>query len=520
MKKTISLLLALLMLAPTVLASCADSKTDETQGNTNTPSGETEIGDTAESSDNPYYDGYVDPFTDLKFDGRTFTVHNSINAATATMQSSSYLIEGPEDYVGDGASDKAFERNGYVENLLEVDLVFDDYDYGYGDVAANIRQLMSTGDTTYDLIINDIFGLAPIVTENLFAKVDDGAYFDFSNPWWYDNFMSDISLNTNVRFMLAGDFFIDLLRTAHALFMNKNVYIDNQLGDGDPNAVYQTVINGEWTLDKFNELISQCYHDTNGDGLKDEHDTFGFVAMPSWGPVLPFIIGGDPGFIERDAEGYPVIIVNNERSTQLVEKILAAYNNEANLVGVVEEQPTMDIFTEGRALFIGYQRLGTLENAQLRDSEAADLAVLPYPKLDELQKNYVTSAHDTSELGFIPVTVGGERLDFVSAVVEVLCRETYAKVLPTYYEESLKVRYTRDEASAQMIDIIHDNFGNGFPLAYSNALNGIFLKGTFGDTVTANDNSFASRMKSNQKVSNKLLGTLIDNFEKMLAENE
>ena len=79
------------------------------------------------------------------------------------------------------------------------------------------------------------------------------------------------------------------------------------------------------------------------------------------------------------------------------------------------------------------------------------LGVVPYPKLDENQKNYVTSTHDTAEIGVIPVTLPPTALDYISAVVEVLCRETYKNVLPVYYESSLKMKYTRDDTSAKMV---------------------------------------------------------------------
>ena len=43
-------------------------------------------------------------------------------------------------------------------------------------------------------------------------KFYDGEHFDFAKPWWYEDFMEDISIKTSMRFMLAGDYFIDLMR--------------------------------------------------------------------------------------------------------------------------------------------------------------------------------------------------------------------------------------------------------------------------------------------------------------------
>lgn len=224
----------------------------------------------------------------------------------------------------------------------------------------------------------------------------------------------------------------------------------------------------------------------------------------------------DPGYAFNEQD--PIIAVNNERSYLLTEKLNAILNNDATGIKVFSEneQATIDTFTSGRALFIGYQRLGSLESDNLRSAET-DIAILPYPRLDELQKDYVTSTHDTAELGFIPIAVPAEDLSFVSSVIEVLCRETYNQLLPAYYESSLKVKYTRDNTAAQMIDIIHDHYGNGFALAWSNALSGILLQNTFSSCIENNNTDFASKCKSMEKPANKQLEKIIS---KMIALEE
>ena len=85
-------------------------------------------------------------------------------------------------------------------------------------------------------------------------------------------------------------------------------------------------------------------------------------------------------------------------------------------------------------------------------------------------------------------------------------------VLPAYYETGLKVKYTRDNESAQMIDIIHDNIGNGFVLAYDDALNCIFMKNVFYVPLSNKNTNFASAYKSNEKPAQKKLDKMIDTF--------
>lgn len=516
MKKQLSLILALLMLLPTVIA-CAESKenTEETTpATTTTPSADATVEEVVEEDTNPYYEGYVDPFTDVSFDGETLSIYTSVNQR-GTLTSSNYLIEGPEELTGDLAPDAAFDRNLDVMERLNIDIYYEHADYAYDVVASNIRQLLQSGDSSYDLIINDIYGLAPITPEGLFHNAYNGKNFNFDAPWWYDDFMNDISVNSNMRFMLAGDYFIDMLRCSHCLVMNKDMYTDMY---GDPEDVYAMVLNQEWTLDNFKMLMENCYLDLNGNGVHDAEDQYGHVAFEYWGASIAWTISADPGFIARDEEGYPYITVNNERAISYTEKLNSIFNNNATGMALTggDEAKTENIFLEGRSLFLDYQRLGSLENASLRDAEI-DLAVLPYPKLDELQDDYVTSTHDTAELGFIPVSVSYDRLDFISTVLEVLCRETYAQVLPEYYESSLKIKYTRDNTSAQMIDIIHDHFGNGFALAFSNGLNGILL-GPFSDAVSANSTDFVSKYKAKEKAADKLLEKMIEKFEDMKEE--
>ncbi len=497
-------MLALLMLAAS--ASACASTSDEGEGGalpgagSNTPSAseieaETEV---------------PDPFAGVSFDGRDFRISTSVNAATSTLQSSNYLIEGPEELTGDAASDAAFQRNLDVMEALDINLVFTETNVSYDGVATLIRNYIQSADDVFDLIINDILGSAPLTVEGSFYNALDMDNFDFDQPYWYKNFMSDISMNYNYQYMLAGDFFIDVLRTSHGLLFNKSTYT-NVFGNGD--EVYEMVLNGEWTYDKMISICEGAYLDTNGNGSADKEDMYGYVAYQAWGPMIPFLISANPGFVERDEQGYPTITVFNERSLALTEYLIKIFTSSTSgtLSVFNDSQPdTISNFTSGLSIFIGDQRLGSLEYAAFRDMED-EISLIPYPKMEE-SDSYVTSAHDTSEIGLIPITAQPNSLDFISTVIEVLNRETNEGVLPEYYENALKVKYTRDNVSAQMIDIIHDSLGNSFPLAWSGELSQILMQNTFYSAVVGNGD-FASKYSSLEKVASTQLEKIIESFE-------
>ena len=125
--------------------------------------------------------------------------------------------------------------------------------------------------------------------------------------------------------MMASDFMIDTLRTAHCLVYNKDLYT-NLYGDGD--ALYDTVLAGDWTLDKMIELVNSAYIDTNGNGQKDIGDTFGFGVHQDWGPFIPFSVSLGVEYLGRDAEGYPTLTMNNERTVLMCDKMYTLWNGQ------------------------------------------------------------------------------------------------------------------------------------------------------------------------------------------------
>lgn len=496
------ILCALLSLSLCVgnLAGCAQKEQPENDASTNiTPN------DTAETETEE-----VDPFAGFDYNGQSFRIYTSTNDASDSLTSSNFLIEGPEELTGEAASDAAYERNAYVEELLNVDLSFTQCDLKYDAVQNDVRTYIMAGSDDYELIINDLYGLTALTLEGMFYSADDGEYFDFTQPYWYGNFMKDIAFREGDTFMMASDFIIDTLRTAHCLVYNKDLYT-NLYGDG--NALYDIVLSGDWTLDKMTEIVNGAYIDTNGNGQKDLGDTIGFGACQDWGPFIPFAVSTGVEYFGRDADGYPTLTMNNERTILMCDKIYTLWNSiGTGALSMFKDDQTLVLeqFAAGNMLIIGYQRLGSLETDYLRSSEH-EIGVIPYPKLDDKQENYITSAHDTSEIGLLPKTMPQERLSFVSAVLEVLSRESGANVLPVYYENSLKIKYTRDTESARMIDIIHDGIGNCFVLAWHQPLN-TFLQGLI-HSAAMNQNTFSSKYASMEKTLQEKLSTMIESYK-------
>ena len=185
----------------------------------------------------------------------------------------------------------------------------------------------------------------------------------------------------------------------------------------------------------------------------------------------------------------------------------------SNGTGIFDEANLLEAFVNDQAMLIGYQRLGSLENMRHMEHDAG---VIPYPMLYASDKQYNTSSHDTTEVGVILTTSIG-KMDFISAVLEVLCRETGKTVMPQYYEVSLKIKYSDDAQAGAMIDIIHDNFRNVFELAYDYAI-GMPIQSVIYGTIANKSFSVSSKLAKTEKSCQKKIDKLIAECEKNFVD--
>ncbi len=497
-KKSLSVLLATVTLlsATAIFAGCGETVENPAEDSANTSVIESDAAET-------------DRFANVDYDGRTFNVYTSTADDDGGQGCSNFLIEGSAKTEGNLVNDAVLERNVTVEEILGVKLEFTPTDISFDAVAGDIRKLTQSGTDDFDLIINSIFSFSDLLIEGHFRNVlDEECAFDFDQNYWYKDYMEDLRLMDGYQYILAGDYFIDVIRSAHLLLLNKELYKDYY--NSSANEVYDIVSNYEWTFDRLNQMCTGLYADLNANNEVDAGDQFGFMTASYWGGAIPFMISGNPTYITRDEDGIPTIsIQEGDRANQMAAAMSEIFNNEDASVGKTEVNNLLLAFTQNECLILGYQRLGALENTILRSMEG-DAAVLPYPMLYASEKKYVSSTHDTTRMGAILTT--SKDIEFISTVTEVLCRETANILMPKYYRESLQVQCVDDEKAAAMIDIIHDNFGQSFILAYNASLGSQILQSF--TTAVQDKREYSAVFAGHSKITNKNLQKKIKQFEK------
>ncbi len=408
----------------------------------------------------------------------------SATRAPAGMASSNCFLEGEQNTAGT-INEAVHERNTAVELELDVALTFSHADADKSDIQSEIKRLVMSGTDAYDLVISELLPFASLANDGTFRNILSSEFtgFDFENkPYWYKEYMDDLRLVNGYEYLLAGDFFIDVLRSSHLLLFNKEMYRDHYRRD--PGEVFEWVLNYEWTYEKLNGIITDMYLDKNGNSRRDYGDRWGLSISDLRSAKIGFIVSADPGLVSRGEDGTPRIVLGDtSRMADLTQRLTLLLFNSSCYISDAAGGNSLRDFTEGSALLCEGHWLGSLENTALPDMKEG-AGVLPYPQLYASDKRYITATSNTANVGAVLLTAKDEA--FISTVIQALSRETASRLIPKYYRDALKLRYDADPYTAGMIRILHDNIGGSFMLAYGNqAIDGSGNPvGTVSESVT------------------------------------
>lgn len=430
-------------------------------------------------------DGFVkDNLPDLDYDGRTVTFLAGI--ANDVVEFST------EEETGDVVNDAVFKRNQAVSERLNVELVFQEEPNTYNERATFVNKLTSSimaGEKAYDAVAGYSMSIASLASNAMLLPLNDYSYIDFSKPWWSDNLLSQAKLNGKLYFA-SGDISTKMICSMFAVFFNKSLINDYNLDNP-----YELVLDGKWTLDKLIEMSTGIYSDVNGDGKKDIEDKFGFYGSQVF--MDGFYFGSGLKVTDIATDGSPVISEDfrgvNGKIQSLLEKLTGfLHNSEDVYAPSYSNAPDHQLFIDNTILF------STLEvryaTSELRDVPF-EFGLLPYPKFDEAQDNYYTTMSFPYTLYGIPLDA--EEPEMSAAVLEALASESYRTVSPALFEIALKVKYSHDDDTAKVYDILKSSVVFDIGRVFNDSMGGMTYS-IFRDSVVNNNPNWASTFASKQ----------------------
>ncbi|MBQ8400459.1 MAG: hypothetical protein IJX14_00875 [Clostridia bacterium] len=435
-KNAIIALLLAAMLLP-ALASCGDSETvAETTNTADTTAVETEKETTAEEARN----AISDEIEDEDFGGRDFIV---LGSDEQNFGSFIYV----EELTGEVLNDAVYNRNLQIEERFNTKVQYTAPSGGYDQANAEVKKAVQGGDadafqiTSYHVVSN-----STNVMQGYYMDWYQLPYVDFDKPWWSDSTVNDLTINGRC-FMAVGDAAVSSIAQTYCMIYDKTRLLDYDVPD-----VYETVRNGEWTIDHLQTIASGMGQDVDGNGTMDMNDFYGFMSN-SQSNLNTYLWAFDNMICRKNDEGDVEFTYYSEKLVDLVEKLYNVFyeTNGITLTSYTDADThylAIKAFANGQSVFVNALLSQTITFLSEFENE---YGVLTYPKYNTEQADYMTMVDGNHEAMGLPKN-GGD-LNFIGKVTEVLCAEAYKKILPAYYDVSLKQRYASSPDDAEMIEL-------------------------------------------------------------------
>ena len=490
MKKHISILLLLAMML-SAFAGCSDAPAAE-ETDTTDPTASAEAVETVETEEETMYLPDDLP-EDLTYDGTTVTTFG---------WSGPVLVEFyVEEQNGEVVNDAIFARNLAVEERLNIELEYHLEPGAFDQRNTWVQALSSSitaGDGAYDISAGYSMAGASLASKGMCLPLTDQEYLDFDKPWWPASLLDEATCGGKLYFC-SGDISTYMIYYLYGVYFNQDILTEHDLENP-----YDLVQGGTWTLDKMSEMSAGVYIDLNGDGVKGFEDRLGYITYSIY--VDPYFFSCGLHTTEKDENDIPFLSAEfgGEKAHSVVEKVVAFTSAEGSLVGNGAEQiePSHNVFKEGRGLFTSHEL--TFAVNHLRDVEFT-YGIVPYPKYDEDQANYVTITSFPYTLYGIPMDAKNPSMS--SAVMEAMASESYRTVSPALFENAFKVKYAQDEQSSLMYDLIRSTVSFDFGRVFNNDLNGMTYS-LFRTAIVNQNTNWASTVKSNEKPLSKMIEKL------------
>lgn len=490
MKRISTLALALLLLA-NGLVGCGAETDPETTTATDTVESTTETKPLTEMEKRALVQ---DDLPEKNYDDISFRI--------STKQGTLYEIAA-EELTGDLLNDALFDRNLRIEERFHVKIVPIITEAGDGQTHVNsVRQSILAADDAFELAATYVFTSGSIVTDGYYLNWLNMPYNDFSNPWWISGINQNFQVG-DALYAAVGDMCLSTLNLTYGIFYNRTRGEDY----GYNETLYDTVLDGDWTYDIFLSMIEDVYVDSNGDGQRDSSDFYGFTAENATNLDI-YSFAFDIPIMQRNAAGQPELVFNSEKTISAVERINKLYwETTGSFVPDGDYGLPVTMFADGKALFTTTY-LGNAFSVY-REMED-DYSILPYPKWDADQEKYMTGAMDNYSVLGVPITASDTEM--ISIIAESLNVESYKTLFPTYYEQALQNKYSRDEESIAMINLLMEGRNFDFSTLFSAQITG--MSTLFRSVINGKNADFASRYASVEKSAQDGLTKVLEAYEK------
>ena len=355
-----------------------------------------------------------------------------------------------EKEIGDIINDAVYKAVSQTEEKYNFKYETIIYGTSNGEVESYINTTILAGDDAYEMVSGHDGIMWQLSLNDYFVNMRENEYHHFDEAWWMTYANEELMVNGR-QHVFSSYMSYKSLSAARCLYMNTALAADNKI-----EVPYQSVYDGKWTMDQYLSIVKDFYQDTNGNSERDAEDVYGWTANKKLYCMQATYVNcykeGKDGTVSLDFDREKLI----DLTSKIGEVLLSSPGGY--LTG---NEPDPKMFLNGKSLFY-CDVLNRMTTEEFRKGDV-EYTVLPLPKYDENQAQYITGTVDP-HCG-IPITCADT--DMAHFVVEALSISGYDIVRPAYFDVALSVKFAQNDDMPKMLQIIGD--GLTLDMAYLNS---------------------------------------------------
>ncbi len=460
------------------LAGCG-GKGNKNQQNTTPP-------DAISGDSNDPYLNYPSQIGIRNYEGKPFNI-----ATIKTDPTSFFVLSAEDETTGYGVSDTMFVRDQAMMENYGIDV-----QYQLFDNSIQLRDSLATS-LTGNLYVCDMINAN--LTEAILPLYASGTLYDINrmplvnmdHPWWASYFADGVAFRNKLFYAAGmasgGGYFSTVYIMMCNLELAREVYFE----DGTQMDIFRLIEEKEWTLETMDAIITDYSRNLDGnDEFSVYSDLMAYAHVRTGITAGCHFIAAGGKYSTLDADGNIVVDLSNQTTQNLVEKLtnlFAKIENNYDHEAFFQQGQQIGSFVNNRALFFGNSMSYVDEVTDMK----ADYAIIPCPMGDSSQDDYFSGINSYSN-GFLAFAGNITDAEFVEYAVEILGYESYYRVKPAVYDETLCLRLAKDPQQVAVMDTIFANLY--VDLNYLN--NFATSAGVVGDCIMNADKNFTTSINA------------------------
>ena len=398
---------------------------------------------------------------------------------------------------GDIYEDAVYRRNMMTEELLNVKIKPLFLADGMTNFESIVKKSVKAGDASFDMALGPLSYQISLASDGYLTNLRGIKELDLGQPWFDQAIIGNYAYKGEKLYAVTGAANVFDDYAVPIVFYGRDIV--DRYGIGDPADL---VPDGKWTIEAMMSMAESVSADLDGDGAITDADSFGY--LDNTGVMVHMMEAAGNTITSVDENGVPYLNCFSRGYVEAGEFIFDRVIN-SGAVRFGDNAADTEIFKDRRGLFY-YQILGVIN--QLRDMETS-FSLLPNPKYDESQENYVNSVNSVWCTTFsVPVT--NEKTAVTGDTLNVMSAFSVNTVNSVLYELLLGSKLIREEKTLDMLGYTLNSkkycWGNGY--SWSGPITEIL-----NAQVTAKTFTMASSIEKSSSKIQKAFDKLIQKFD-------